>query len=256
MQSLKDFDPEPLLATMARIFAKEGKAREVAVLANAKGQVEYDGYESYYNVYGYHLMLEIPVYVFTQINDAKRECEEMLVEQARNILNPLIPEDEVLNTVAITPMLKADSGWQEKAKAWLAGEGVTNQGRVRSDNIASKTCDGLLFRSEPEINLYKAFKARGVSFAPLPVFIRGGKTYSRIEPDFVILKDGIVMVVEVDGDTVHQETPAEAHARTTMLAYEGAAVERVKASECATEDLANACAERLLAALAKLKSSR
>jgi len=38
-------------------------------------------------------------------------------------------------------------------------------------------CDGLLFRSQPEINLYRAFKALGITFAPLPVFIRGGETY-------------------------------------------------------------------------------
>lgn len=97
--------------------------------------------------------------------------------------------------------MKADSTWRDGAKRWLAGAGISNQGRVRSDNIASREADGLLFRSVPEINLYKALKARGVSVAPLPVFVRGGKTYRRIEPDFVILKEGLVMVVEVDGDT-------------------------------------------------------
>lgn len=74
--------------------------------------------------------------------------------------------------------------------AWLRGEGITNQGRVRSDNIAARAFDGLLFRSQPEINLYGALKAAGVSFAPLPVFVRGGHDYRRIEPDFIIVKDG------------------------------------------------------------------
>jgi hypothetical protein len=78
-----------------------------------------------------------------------------------------------------------------------------------------------LFRSPPEIHLYKALKQQGVSFAPLPVFIKGGKSYQRIEPDFFIIMNGVMMVVEVDGDTVHQETPAEAHDRTTMLLHEG-----------------------------------
>jgi very-short-patch-repair endonuclease len=95
-----------------------------------------------------------------------------------------------------------------------------------------------------------------VSFAPLPVFIHGGPTYRRIEPDFVIIKDGIVMIVEVDGDTVHLESPAEAHDRITMLVHEGAYVERVKAHECNTEDLALNCAKRLLQIIEKLKASR
>lgn len=96
----------------------------------------------------------------------------------------------------------------------------------------------------------------GVSFAPLPVFVRGGEDYKRIEPDFVIIKDGIVLIVEVDGDTVHHETPAEAHARTTMLVHEGAHVERVKASECNISALANACAAKLIRIVEKLKALR
>src|SRR5690606_35974377 len=104
-----------------------------------------------------------------------------------------------------------DSDWRENAKTWIAGLNISNQGRVRSDNLAPHTCDGLRFRSQPEINLYKALKSLGVTFAPLPVFIRGGEDYQRIEPDFVILQDGILLIVEVDGDTTHQETPVEAH---------------------------------------------
>jgi hypothetical protein len=140
--------------------------------------------------------------------------------------------------------------------AWLRGEGITNQGRVRSDNIAAREHDGLLFRSQEEINLYRALKSAGVSFAPLPVFVRGGREYRRIEPDFVVVKGGMIAVVEVDGDTVHQESPAEAHARTTMLVHEGAHVERVKASDCATPEKAKECADRVLASLAKVRAAR
>ena len=148
-----------------------------------------------------------------------------------------------------------DSNWREKAKAWLMGKNVTNQGRVRSDNIASRNCEGLLFRSQAEINFYKALKTMGVSFAPLPVFIKGGHTYQRIEPDFVIVKNGFMMVVEVDGDTVHHETPAEAHSRTTMLLHEGVHFERIKASECATEELALGTARKIISILEKVKSA-
>src|SRR4051794_15248492 len=44
--------------------------------------------------------------------------------------------------------------------------------------------DGLFFRSSSaEVRLYHALKTLGISFAPLPVFIRGGAQYRRIEPD-------------------------------------------------------------------------
>ncbi len=244
---------------MARIFAVEGAIKEVTILSEA--QAEFIFTHSYEEGYGewksqYSLVLTVPSLIYAQIGDVIA-FEQRLFIKASELLRPhLHGSDDELSSLSIATNLQAKDNWRDQAKAWSAGKGITNQGRVRSDNIAPKTCDGLLFRSEPEINLYKALKTLGVSFAPLPVFVRGGKTYSRIEPDFVILKDGIVMIVEVDGDTVHTETPADAHARTTMLAHEGAAIERVKASECATEELAKGCAEKLLTALAKLKTSR
>lgn len=258
MESLDKLDPNPLLATMARFFAKDGAAKEVAILANAEAwfYLEEERFRDFQEPDLYCLSLRVSNIIYAQIFEEKSRYEKKFAALAKDLIRPYLMPGDWLNSVSIITTLNAEDDWQDKAKAWLTGENVSNQGRVRSDNIASKTCDGLLFRSEPEINLYKALKARGISFAPLPVFIRGGEIYRRIEPDFVILKDGIVMVVEVDGDTVHQETPAEAHARTTMLAHEGAAVERVRASECATEDLANTCADKLLAALAKLKSAR
>ena len=64
------------------------------------------------------------------------------------------------------------------------------------------------------------------------------------------------MAVEIDGDTVHQETPAEAHDRTTMLVHEGAPVERVSASDCDTPEKARHCVQRLVELMKKLKSNR
>src|SRR5579863_1875377 len=165
----------------------------------------------------------------------------------------LSSKQRFLEAIKIVPAVAASEDWREKAKAWAAGQVLTNQGRVRSGNVAAHVCDGLLFRSEAEIHLYRALKASGVTFAPLPVFVRGGAEYRRIEPDFIIVKDGMVLHVEVDGDTVHQETPVEAHARTTMLLHEGVPIERVKASECSSPALAEQCARRLLSVLAKHK---
>jgi hypothetical protein len=198
--------------------------------------------------------LRTPLALYTQV-EADAEAIEKSIQQRLQVLVKQFPSDHI-DTVSINPAVVEDPQWREKAQSWLAGNKISNQGRVRSNNVAPHTVDGLLFRSRPEINLYQAFKSMGVSFAPLPVFIRGGESYQRMEPDFVIVRSGMAVVVEVDGDTVHQETPAEAHARTVMLSHEGVNIERVTASDCETQIKAKACAERLIAAIDKLKRSR
>lgn len=247
-------ESENLLATLTTLFAHEGAAREVAILANALAeliQTDHDNWNG--GMDGFTLYLRLPPEIYTQVFNARAELEASILQMGK----PLLYDREYLTAVLIVPQQKTDPKWREKAKAWLAGGGVNNQGRVRSDNIASRDCDGLLFRSQPEINLYRALKSAGVSFAPLPVFIRGGRTYRRIEPDFVIIKDGLVVVVEVDGDTVHRELPAEAHDRTTILEHEGARIIRILASRCETQEAANDyVVAELLPVIEKLKRSQ
>ena len=249
-----DFNnPNPLIATLARLFAAEGCPKEVAILAHTEAEIIQNGYSSSNGPYYFNLILQIPYRIFSQLEPELDTLQGSIEKKAELILRAY-PKD-ILENVIITPLLSADDGWQEKAKSWLAGDNTTNQGRVRSDNIASKQCDGLLFRSQPEINLYKALKKAGVTFAPLPVFLQGGESYRRIEPDFVIMKDGLIMIVEVDGDTVHHETPAEAHARTTILIHEGSYLERVNASECSSPEAAMNYAEKLLQLITKKSRS-
>jgi hypothetical protein len=248
-------DLEPFLGTLAQLFAAEGRAREVAILTIAKSSIEETGYDNWNGgTYSYTIYAEVPAALYAQLAEERLNIEKLIQEKAADLLR-LYPATW-LGGFEIVPELNIDERWREKAAAWLSGKGITNQGRVRSDNIATRDCDGLLFRSQPEINLYKALKSLGVSFAPLPVFIKGGENYRRIEPDFVVFKDGVLMVVEVDGDTVHQETPVEAHSRTTMLVHEGAHVERVNTSECDTPQKARECATRLIGVLAKLKANK
>jgi hypothetical protein len=248
-------DPEPLLSTLARLFAREGATQEVAILATSRASIEhteYDNWDGGTNFYT--LYVRVPHWLFGRIEPSASEIGQRILEKAGPILRP--SRGHFLRDVELVPDLVEDEHWREKAMAWLAGENVSNQGRVRSDNLPSRTDDGLLFRSQPEINLYRALKAEGVSFAPLPVFVRGGEHYRRIEPDFVVIKDGVVLIVEVDGDTVHNESPAEAHDRTTMLLHEGALLERVNANRCDTPAKAATCARELLRVLEKRRLSR
>lgn len=248
-------DPESILGTLARLFAAKGAAREVAVLTYSSPEVK----ESYYDNWNggtthYTLYLHVPINLYPQLESDLPEIENTILENAGVFLSNF--DNDILSTVKIIPAVLEDPQWRDKASAWLSGSKITNQGRVRSDNVAPLTADGLLFRSQPEIHFYRALKSEGVSFSPLPVFIRGGQTYSRIEPDFVIVHHGITMVVEIDGDTVHQETPAEAQARVRTLQHDGVHVERILASECNEPQKAIDAVKRILVAIDKLKASK
>ncbi|HEY0321190.1 MAG TPA: hypothetical protein VGC66_09570 [Pyrinomonadaceae bacterium] len=237
---------EPLIRTLAEVMKHRGQARELAILANSSFHLEQVSYDNWNGgMRGWGLTCQVEASLYARLTAEERtDCEEIIkqvtAESFRQFTN------DFLEQVVLIPMARSSGDWRIYANRWLSGEGVNNQGRVRSDNIASLECDGLLFRSEPEINLYRALKHSGVTFAPLPVFLRGGTTYARLEPDFVVLKDGCVLVIEVDGDTYHRETPADAHKRLLPLDHEGAKIERVTAGECDTPEKAQLCAQRLL----------
>jgi len=248
----KGFQLDPFLATLARRLASAGLTREVAIVTFAEpvlDLVENDYGEEYYLLY-----LHVPHRLYTQIEGERKRCEKNISDRVDDLFRG-IPGPRI-HSVEVIPHIMGDDKWREKAIAWLKGEKINNQGRVRSDNVAPRTSDGLLFRSQPEINLYNALKAAGISFAPLPVFVRGGQQYRRIEPDFVIVKSGVMLVVEVDGDTYHHETPAEADNRTLMIENEGVQVLHVSASDCGTPELAAGCAKRILDRIEKLKDAR
>ena len=93
-------------------------------------------------------------------------------------------------------------------------------------------------------------------FAPLPTFLHGGETYRRVEPDFVLIANGIMVVVEIDGGTTHREAPVDAHERLSMFTREGVFVERVRADRCATLEVADECAKDLMRIIEKLRLVR
>ncbi|MEZ6056313.1 MAG: hypothetical protein R3C01_06370 [Planctomycetaceae bacterium] len=248
-------NPEPLLYALARLFASDGAATEVAVLTYSLPEL---GEPHYDNLNGgtdyYTITLHVPLKLYTQI-ESRAQQNETRISERLDRFNYQSSRDQI-TSVKLRPAVVDDPEWRARAQAWLAGSGINNQGRVRSDNVAPLSADGLLFRSPQEINLYRALKSKGVSFAPLPVFVRGGDDYQRLEPDFLVIYQGVTAVVEVDGDTVHTETPAEAHARTSALQHEGIVIERVRSADCDTLELANATAIQLLQNLSKLKATR
>jgi len=250
-------EKEDFLRMTGVFLAQEGARAEVRLIASTDcmlTQEDYDNWDG--GQWGWAADFEIPYQAYTLISEEDRKT---LCDRIRTAMNRVLAKYDAhgISVVRITMTIpKAEPNWRDKAKRWAEGEGVTNQGRARSDNIAPMTDDGLLFRSHPEIMLYRAFKALGIAVAPLPVFIRGGAEYRRIEPDFVIIHAGITMVVEVDGDNFHHETPVTAQDRLAMLSLEGVETYRVTAAECADAVKAKACAEKILVVIQKKKSVR
>lgn len=156
-------------------------------------------------------------------------------------------------SVHLQPLVGVDAeAWKTEAIERLAGRGITNQGWVRSDNPAKVEFAGLRFRSQAEVNLFRAFQDLRVLVAPLPVFVRGTGKGSRFEPDFVVVIPPHIMVVEVDGP-MHHEAPVEAHERLAELSRSGVHVERIRSDECHPMDRAASTAARLRDIATRLK---
>lgn len=241
------FSINDLSHTMIELLMNRGKAREVALLSLCEGhsleQTRFDNWNG--GTYYWTLTISTPTPLYARLTpDELRDAEQSLSETASELLRPY--KNSRMDAVIVVPVLNSKTGIREEALHWLNGEGITNQGRVRSDNIAAREFDGLLFRSQHEINLYQALKSAGVPFAPLPVFLRGGSEYRRLEPDFVIFKDEVLLIVELDGDTVHTESPAVAAQRLRLFTDEGALTERILASQCSTAADARSCVAMLL----------
>jgi hypothetical protein len=242
---------DKFLAALVRVFVQKFSAAEVAVLTY--GRPTYIERVNEDEFYLYTIMLEVPVSLFNQVADCDNTIAKNLHHESQQLMGHY---PGVIVYFGITPQMPDDPDWRHKAQQWLSGETVSNQGRVRSDAVAPYEADGLRFRSRPEIHLYHALKRHKISFAPLPVFIRGGELGRRVEPDFVIFYQGRVIVLEVDGPQFHHETPTKAHERLTLLQYEGAHIERIEAIQCNTPEKAETCANSIIALLKKLAANK
>ncbi len=129
---------------------------------------------------------------------------------------------------------------------------------MRSDNIATIQWDARLFRFQrPEVLFYEALNLSGVPFAPLSVVLEGGMPVRRrIEPGIVLYRQGLVMVLEIDGDLGHHERLREARDRLKSLTGEGVTLERIGAAECDTPGRAVVAVKRVLLTLEKHRQTR
>lgn len=238
------FPIEDFLASLTEGLKMRGDAR--AITAVVEGDCWFSFYENDFDVAYWTLYISLPVHIFYALSEEERSSTE---DSIKDVARPFFvsTSNDDLKLVVISPKVSsATETWREEAIRFVKGEGVTNQGRVRSDNIASQQHRGLLFRSKAEITLFEAMTRAQLAVAPLPVFVRIGNRYNRLEPDFIIVYKGLTFVVEVDGDTFHKELPAEADKRLVPLTVEGVEVKRIRAAEVATDALADQAVRDLI----------
>lgn len=243
-----------ILGTAARLLIAGQDVSAASILANATGRITHSDHDNWNGGQDTWLLtLTIPAEAFFELPE--REEIEARITAALNVAVASVSERDHFR-VNIACALDDDPDWRAKVAVHLTGQGITNQGRARSANVAARQHDGLLFRSQPEIHVYNALKRTGVPFAPLAVVLRGGLQYQRIEPDFVVFKDGQVMIVEIDGDLYHTERVAAAHVRLKFLLDEGARLERISADECDTPEKAKEAVDRVLMTIEKHRRAR
>jgi hypothetical protein len=248
---------DPVLGAAGRLLVEKKELAAAEILANSEPSIEHWDHDNWDGGQDtWRLFLAIPARSYLALPD--REAIEKTIDSAIAVPMEAVSSRDFIET-KITTALESDSDWRSRVRQHLSGKGINNQGRAHSNNVAARSHDGLLFRSLPEVYFYSALKAIGVPFAPLSVVVGGGtagQRTRRIEPDFIIYRDGLVTVVEIDGDLFHKETPAEAHARLKFLTDEGPRLERIAVSACDTPQKAREAADRIMLGIEKRLRSR
>jgi len=109
-------DPEPLIATVARLLAAEGAAREVAVLAHCNAYFEETGYDNWNGgTYSFALRIQIPPHLYAQVANFLSTIEANICEFSTRVLRS--EGNEVLSSVVVVPNLGEGIEWRDRARA-------------------------------------------------------------------------------------------------------------------------------------------
>lgn len=259
--------PTPFLKSACQILFEQGNHEALKILA--EGEVKLAKYKEVFeekhdqaywqcptHVFCYRLEIALSVAIFQRVSQFQRCIETQIFSVISDALIGYESESDEVEDRFGYVIIKIKHGdgenWQKEARARLARSGTNNQGRVRSDNIASIVHHGLLFRSIAEVNLFDALKRARLLLAPLPVFVKSSEG-SRVEPDFFIINEGVMLIVEIDGSTYHTETPIVAQERLEEFTDAGVQHIRIAASACMSSSDADKVARKIRARLEKIR---
>lgn len=242
-----------LAGTMCAIFRAAGDDFAVALLANSTHNLERWTYNESGKFSRYKWRITVPpsLYVEYKKQETTNEWDappDFLSETKRLGGDDLLSQ---VKEIIVSPRVETDEHWRLGAQAYLAGQGINNQGNVMLTNRPRIVHDELFFRTIEEQYLYDALVSRRLPVMPLPVVLRTDGTkrpdgsHCRIEPDFCILYRGRLIIIELDGGS-HVESPADAEKRLQYLREAGAIVRRLKSETCADEEKAKVTVVGLL----------
>lgn len=110
--------PDPLLATLAQRFIRDGATREVEILTSARGAIVSVRNDPQLGEL-YCLCLTIPQELYDRLRSTQAAIEDRFLQRARRLLpRPVRPR---LLQVALSPRLRADRHWRSDARLWLQG---------------------------------------------------------------------------------------------------------------------------------------
>lgn len=124
---------ENLIASSVEALKVRGDARAIAVLV--AGEAELLLWDDDFGVDSWRLFVSLPVSLFYAITDDEREATSDVIAEAVRPFFAATPRANLASVVIAPKVTAAKQGWRDDALRFVKGEGVTNQGRVRSDNI-------------------------------------------------------------------------------------------------------------------------
>src|SRR2546428_3639895 len=127
MSETSPIDLEPLLATVAELFANEGRPVEVAILARADASLSF--VEEMIDLSGgaevgrYRLTLHIPWSLYAQVSTKRKEYEQSILGRGQPL--PVDAADGIwIMSVFITILQVATESWRQRSLDWVSGKGV------------------------------------------------------------------------------------------------------------------------------------
>jgi hypothetical protein len=135
-------DPEAILATVARLFAKDGDQLAVEVLSSAKPRFEWyshDNWDGGFDIYNLYLAVTLPL--FSRLEKVKAALELKILDRIQAVSAGHTADH--VRAVSILLEVTGGDGWREGAQAWALGG---KRAIVREDNRL--TASSPLIRSE------------------------------------------------------------------------------------------------------------
>lgn len=223
-------EADRFIASMAR-FLIEGDEREEARLLLACNMESYEeedrsGYETW-------RCLHVTFHGPRKVYDLLREESSNLHVAFLHAAQALAPShfDAVMIKARAAVVVPNSADWRNELLAILDGRDVDNQAIGFK---ATRTYEGLRFRSESEVRIARALDRAHVMYVP-NCRARVGSVERRrnIEADFLVMVDGKWGVLEVDGEQWHAGHAARDHERDRPFHFHGAKiVQRFDAGEC------------------------